>query len=154
LGVYDAELTEILARVLQNLGSHAAYVVHGHGGLDELTTTGPNQISCFGVAPGNGDVVTQVLDPGQLGFHPASEGDLKGGTPRENAGITRAVLEGQDCGPRRDVVLLNAGAALVAGRAAADLEDGVNRAAESIDSGAALRALNALVDHSQRAAGC
>jgi anthranilate phosphoribosyltransferase len=73
LGVYDAELTEILARVLQNLGSHAAYVVHGHGGLDELTTTGPNQISCFGVTPGNGDVVTQVLDPGQLGFHPANE---------------------------------------------------------------------------------
>ena len=61
LGVYDPALTKVLARVLQQLGSRAAYVVHGHGGLDELTTTGPSQISCFGVAPGNGDIVTDGL---------------------------------------------------------------------------------------------
>lgn len=152
LGVYDAALTEVLARVLQQLGSDAAYIVHGHGGLDELTTTGPNQISFFGVAPGNGDVVTGVLDPCKLGFRQAKDSDLKGGKPQENARITRAVLKGEDRGTRRDVVLLNAGAALLIGGAAADLEEGVARAAESIDSGVAIRTLEALIDYSQRVA--
>ena len=150
MGVYDAELTEVLARVLLQLGSDAAFVVHGHGGLDELTTTGPNRISCFGVAPGNGDVVTETLDPSALGFRQAKAGDLKGGDPEENAQITRAILDGRDRGPRRDVVLLNAGAALMAGRAAADLPEGIACAAESIDSGAAIGTLEALVDYSQR----
>ena len=124
--------------------------MHGHGGLDELTTTGPNQISCFGVAPGNGDVVTEMLDPSEFGFRQAKASDLKGGDPQENAHITRTVLNGQDRGPRRDVVLLNAGAALMAGHAAADLEEGIVLAAESIDSGAALGTLEALIDYSQR----
>jgi len=152
LGVYDAALTGVLARVLQQLGSDAAYVVHGHGGLDELTTTGPNQVSCFGVAPGNGDVVTEVLDPCELGFRQAKDSDLKGGDPQENARITHAVLAGQDRGPRRDVVLLNAAAALMAGRAVTGLEEGVARAVESIDSGAAIGTLEALIDYSQRVA--
>jgi anthranilate phosphoribosyltransferase len=150
LGVYDASLTEVLARVLQQLGSRAAYVVHGHGGLDELTTTGPTQISHFGVAPSNGQVVTEMLDPGALGFSLADPEELLGGDPQTNARITRAVLEGQDHGARRDVVLLNAAAALVAGGAAADLPEGITRAAESIDSGSALHALQALIDHSQQ----
>jgi anthranilate phosphoribosyltransferase len=152
LGVYDAALTEVLARVLQQLGSRAAYVVHGFGGLDELTTTGPNQISCFGVPPGNGHVATETLDPRELGFAPARPEDLLGGDPQENARITRSVLSGQDRGPRRDVVLLNTAAALVAGRTAADLQEGVARAAESIDSGAALSTLDALIAYSQAAA--
>ncbi len=150
LGVYDSSLTEVLARVLKQLGSHAAYVVHGFGGLDELTTTGPNQVSCFGVTPGNGHVVTETLDPGKLGFAPARPEDLRGGDPDENARITRDLLAGIDRGPRRDVVLLNAAAALVAGGVAADLEQGVARAAESIDSGAALNALEALAAYSQQ----
>jgi anthranilate phosphoribosyltransferase len=150
LGVYDASLTEVLARVLQQLGSRAAYVVHGHCGLDELTTTGPNQISRFGVAPGNGDVVTEMLDPCALGFSQAEPKELLGGDPQENARITLAVLDGQDHGARRDVVLLNAAAALVAGGAATDLPEGIARAAESIDSGSALRALRALVAHSHQ----
>jgi anthranilate phosphoribosyltransferase len=152
LGVYDASLTEVLARVLQQLGSRAAYVVHGHGGLDELTTTGPNQISCFGVAPGNGDVVTEKLNPSQLGFRQADQRELRGGDPQENALITRAVLDGRDRGPRRDVVLLNAGAALLVGGTASNLEEGVASASESIDSGAALRSLESLIDYSQRVA--
>jgi anthranilate synthase component I len=152
LGVYDAALTEVLARVLQQLGSRAAYVVHGFGGLDELTTTGPNQMSCFGVAPANGNVVTETLDPRELDFAPAQLEDLRGGDPNENGRITRAVLSGEDRGPRRDVVLLNATAALVAGGRAADLEGGIARAAESIDSGAALNALESLIDYSQRIA--
>ncbi|HSR33297.1 MAG TPA: anthranilate phosphoribosyltransferase [Anaerolineae bacterium] len=150
LGVYDASLTEVLARVLQQLGSRAAYVVHGHGGLDELTTTGPNQISHFGVGPGNGDVVTEMLDPCALGFSKAEPKELLGGDPQENARITLSVLDGQDHGARRDVVLLNAAAALVAGGTATNLPEGIARAADSIDSGSALRALQALVDHSKQ----
>jgi anthranilate phosphoribosyltransferase len=150
LGVYDASLTQVLARVLQQLGSRAAYVVHGHGGLDELTTTGPSRVSCFGVAPGNGDVITEMLDPCALGFSEAEPRELLGGDPQENARITRGVLDGRDLGTRRDVVLLNAAAALVAGGTATDLPEGIARAAESIDSGSALRALQALVDYSNQ----
>jgi anthranilate phosphoribosyltransferase len=149
LGVYEASLTEVLARVLQQLGARAACVVHGFGGLDELTTAGPNRVSYFGTGPANGQVVTDVLDPARFGFAPARPGDLQGGDPEKNARITRAVLAGADRGPRRDVVLLNAGAALLAG-GAADLEEGIARAAESIDGGAALAALEALVGYSQR----
>jgi anthranilate phosphoribosyltransferase len=150
LGVYDASLTGVLARVLQQLGSRAAYVVHGSGRLDELTTTGTNQVSFFGIAPANGRVLTETLDPQQLGFARVQLGELQGGDPQENARITRTILDGQDRGPRRDVVLLNAAAALVAGGTAANLEEGVARATESIDRGAALRTLEALVDYSQR----
>jgi anthranilate phosphoribosyltransferase len=149
LGVYDPSLTDALARVLQQLGARAACVVHGYGGLDELTTAGPNRVSYFGTGPANGHVVTEVLDPAQFGFAPARPGDLRGGDPAENAAITHAVLGGQDRGPRRDVVVLNAGAALLAG-GAADLAEGIARATESIDSGAALGALEALVDYSRR----
>ena len=152
LGVYDASLTKVLARVLQQLGSRAAYVVHGHGGLDELTTTGPNQISCFGVQPGNGDVVTEMLDPTALGFRRADPAELRGGDPVENARITQAVLDGRDRGARRDVVLLNAAAALVAGGAASDLPAGIQVAAGSIDRGSALGTLQALVDYGNRLA--
>lgn len=152
LGVYDPSLTEVLAHVLQQLGSRAAYVVHGFGRLDELTTTGPNQVSRFGVTPGNGHVVTETLDPRDLGFAPARPEDLRGGDPDENALITRDVLAGEDHGPRRDVVLLNAAAALVAGGAAADLKEGVAHAAESIDSGAAMHALDGLIAYSQNVA--
>ena len=152
LGVYDASLTEPLARVLQQLGGRAAYVVHGFGGLDELTTAGPNQVSYFGVAPANGQVVTERLDPRELGFAPARPGDLRGGDPRENASITLDLLAGEDRGPRRDVVLLNAAAALVTGGVAADFEAGVDRAARSIDGGAALNALDSLVAYSRSVA--
>ena len=149
LGVYDSALTEVLANVLKELGSRAAYVVHGHGGLDELTTTGPNRVSHFGVGASNGTVVTETLDPRDLGFDVAGPDDLLGGEPEENAAITRAILAGEDRGPKRDVVLLNAAAALLVGGIATDLQDGVAKAAESIDSGAALRTLQALVSYSQ-----
>jgi len=152
LGVYDPALTEVLASVLQGLGSRAAYVVHGDGGLDELTTTGPNRISVFGVAPGNGAVVTQMLDPRDLGFDRAAAVDLHGGDPAMNAAITRAVLAGDDHGPKRDVTLLNAAAALHVGGLATDLADGVGKAAESLDSGAALYKLETLVTYSHRMA--
>jgi anthranilate phosphoribosyltransferase len=152
LGVYDGALTEPLARVLQQLGSDAAYVVHGYGGLDELTTTGPNRISAFGVEPGNGDVATETLDPAAYGFTPPTPERLSGGDPATNARITRAILSGEERGPRRDVVVLNAAAALRVGEKAESLGEGIEQAAESLDSGAALQALDALVAFSRRCA--
>jgi len=150
LGVYEPALTEVLARVLQELGSRAAYVVHGHGGLDELTTTGPNRISRFGVGDHADEVITETLDPRDLGLGLASQDDLRGGEPEENAQITRAILSGTDQGPRRDVVLLNAGAALLVGGRASTLAEGIAKVAESIDSGSALRRLDALIALSRR----
>jgi anthranilate phosphoribosyltransferase len=152
LGVYDAALTEVLASVLSELGSRAAYVVHGHGGLDELTITGPNRISHFGVGHTHGHVVTETLDPQELGLSRAPIQALLGGEPAENARITRAILAGDDAGPRRDVVLLNAAAALSVGGAVADLREGLALAAAAIDSGAALGKLNDLVAFTQRCA--
>lgn len=145
LGVYDPALTETIAHVLRDLGSRATYVVHGHGGVDELTTTGPNRVSHFGLRTGQ-DVVTETLDPQTLGFALARPEDLLGGAPKENARITRDVLSGKDRGPRRDVVLLNAAAALHVGGLADDLATGVTLAQASIDGGAALRTLDAMID--------
>jgi len=150
LGVYDPALTDTLAHVLLDLGSRAAYVVHGHGGLDELSTTGANRISHFGL---NGDdkVVTETLDPQSLGFAPCQPEELVGGEPDENAAITRDVLSGRDRGPRRDVVLLNAAAALHVGGLADDLQAGVALAQQSIDQGAALHTLEAMIAYTNAA---
>jgi anthranilate phosphoribosyltransferase len=149
MGVYDVALTETLASVLQELGSDAAYVVHGTGPVDELTTTGPTQVSYFGLSEDGDGIVTETIDPREFGFKLARPEDLSGGEPDENAGITRAVLAGEDRGPRRDVVLLNAAAALLVGGAALDLDEGIVRAVESIHSGAALETLEGLIAFSQ-----
>jgi anthranilate phosphoribosyltransferase len=146
MGVYAPELTEPLANVLCQLGGEAAFVVHGDGGLDELTTTGPNRVSELR----DGTVRTYTLDPQALGFRPCQPEDLLGGDPQQNAAITRGLLDGTVDSAKRDVVLLNAGAGIVAGGLAADLPTGIKLAAQSIDSGAALAKLNALVEYSQR----
>jgi len=145
-GVYDGELTEIMARVLGELGSKGAIIVHGHGGLDELTTTGPNKISRLK----DGQVTTETLDPIELGFERANPEDLLGGTPEENAEITRNILAGKQNGTRRDVVILNAAAALVASGKADDFPAGIQLANESINSGAAMDALERFVAFTQR----
>jgi anthranilate synthase/phosphoribosyltransferase len=144
-GVYDGDMTETLARVLGELGSQGAFVFHGHGGLDELTTTGPNRVSRLQ----EGLVTTEILDPADLGFARARPEELLGGTPEENAEITRAILSGEPDGARRDVVVLNAAAALVASGKARDFPEGIQLASESIDSGAALTVLDRLVAYSQ-----
>jgi len=144
-GVYDGELTETLARVLGSLGSKGAFVFHGHGGLDELTTTGPNKISRLK----NGEVKTETLDPAELGFAPAKPEELLGGTPEENAEITRDILADRQNGARRDVVVLNAAAALVASGKADDFPAGIQVASESISSGAALNVLEQFVEFTQ-----
>ena len=144
IGVYSPDLTETLADVLRALGSERAFVVHGAGGLDELSTTGVNRVSELR----DGQVVTYKLDPLELGLSQAAPGDLAGGGLEENAAITREILGGQS-GPRRDIVLLNAAAILVAGGRAADFKDGLAVAAESIDSGGALKKISELAKISQ-----
>jgi anthranilate phosphoribosyltransferase len=141
LGVYDPALTEPLAHVLAQLGATAAFVVHGHGGLDELTTTGMNHVAELK----NGEVHTYALDPRDFGFAQADMTDLAGGDAATNAEITRAILDGSLHGPKRDVVLLNAGAALMAGGVVADLAQGVQLGAQAIDKGGAAAKLSALV---------
>lgn len=141
MGVFDGALTEPLARVLQGLGCDAAFVVHGADGLDELSTTGPNRVSHFL----NGQVETMFVDPATYGLPRATLDDLRGGTPEVNAEITREILRGQVTDHRRDVVLLNAAAALVAGGAANDFADGIDKAAGAIDSGEAYATLERFV---------
>jgi len=141
LGVYSPDLTETMAEVLRTLGSEDAFVVHGADGLDEFSTTGVNRVSRLH----DGRVETYSLDPRELGLAGASLNDLAGSTVEENVVITRALLGGER-GPKRDVVLLNAAAALVAGGGADTLEEGLALAAEAIDSGAALRKLEALAE--------
>jgi anthranilate phosphoribosyltransferase len=145
LGVYDPALTETMACVLRDLGSSASYVVHGEGGLDELTTTGTNRVSHFGIGDAGKQVVTETLDPQTLGLPRAQPGDLRGGEPEENARLTHDILAGKDRGPRRDVVLLNAAAALLVGGLVDSLSTGLEKAGESIDGGAALRTLEAMI---------
>jgi anthranilate phosphoribosyltransferase len=141
VGVYNPNLTHPLANVLHSLGTRAAFVVHSEDGLDELTTTSVNRIARFN----NGVIHDEVLDARELGLPRASRDDLRGGTPSENAIITRDILSGNELSTKRDVVLLNSAAALVAGDKAKDLRDGLERANESINSGAAMRALDGLV---------
>ncbi len=148
MGVYEAKLTEPLAKVLGGLGATSAFVCHGFGGLDELTTTGPNTVSRLQ----NGQVMTETLNPEELGFKRGNPAELLGGTADENAQITRDILSGRDKSARRDVVLLNAAAALVAAGKAANLPAGIKLATDSIDSGAALDVLHKFVAFTQRAA--
>jgi anthranilate phosphoribosyltransferase len=143
IGVYDPNLTRPLAEVLGELGGRAAFVIHGHGGLDELTTSGPNRVSHLK----DGRVANFDLDGADLGLRRASLDDLRGGEPAENARILCGILSGEDRSPRRDVVLLNAAAALAA--ETGDFRSGLLAAEKSLDSGAALQKLQALTSLSQ-----
>lgn len=145
MGVFVGDLTDMLAHVLGELGSRSAVIVSGYGGMDELTTTGPNHISHL-TADG---VKTYELDPTSLGFEGAHISELLGDDAPTNARILRGVLDGTVDGPKRDVVLLNAGAALLAAGRAHDLQSGIVLARESISSGAALKKLDALIEFSR-----
>jgi len=139
MGVYDKKLVVTLARVLKNLKCKRAFVVHGMDTLDEITITGKTY-----VAELRKDRIRNFyLEPKDFGLKKASLEDIKGGMPDENAEIISQVLLGHK-GPKRDVVLMNAGAALVVTDRAKDLKQGVRLAAEAIDSGKALEKLNVL----------
>ena len=139
LGVYAPELTETHANVLNNLGCQHAFVVHGDDGLDEITTTTTTRVSELQ----NDAVRTYTLDATAFGIPKAEPAALLGGSPEENAEITVNILKGEK-GPKRDIVVLNAGAAIVAGGKADSLDAGIELANESIGSGAALTKLEGL----------
>jgi anthranilate phosphoribosyltransferase len=147
VGVYDVALTEVMANVLSQMGSRAAYVIHGFyetgTGLDELTTTGPSHVSHLR----NGEVSTFEFEPGDLGFGRATLDDLQGGDAATNADLARGILSGSLHGPKRDVVLLNAAAAL--SMESGDLDEGLRLAKQSLDSGAARDVLNRYVAKTQ-----
>jgi anthranilate phosphoribosyltransferase len=146
MGIFASDLTDMVAHVLGKLGSKSAMVVSGYGGLDELTTTGPNHVSHYK----DGAVRTYEFDPRDYGFPGANIADLLGDDAPLNARILKDILSGELRDAKRDVVVLNAGAALLAAGIVDDLEVGIQRAAEIIDSGAALAKLEALVAYSQR----
>src|SRR5919106_1946676 len=145
IGVYSATLTEPLARVLAELGTLRAFVVHGADGLDEISNTGESRLS----EVREGLVRSYTVRPEDFGMSRASIKDLQGGDREQNAQIIRGLLEGEP-GPRRDIVLMNAAAALVAGGKARDLKEGVALAGQSIDGGAARGELGAFIALSQR----
>ncbi|HKO32089.1 MAG TPA: anthranilate phosphoribosyltransferase, partial [Nitrospiraceae bacterium] len=140
LGVYEGRLTSLLGNVLMHLGSQHCFVVHGMDGLDEITLTTKTQIS---EAKG-GILSNYLLDPEEFGLALVQAKQLAGGTPQENAMITRDILQGRK-GPRRDIVCLNAAPALVAGGKAANFHDGFILAGQAIDSGAAAEILARLI---------
>ncbi len=145
VGVYDPKLTTVMANVLHKLGGKAAFVFHSADGIDELTTTSVNHVAHFS----NGVIEQEELDARSLGLKRAAREDLRGGTPDENARIARAILAGDERGAKRDVVALNAAAALIAGGKARDFQDGLAQANAAIDSGNAARALDGLIALSQ-----
>lgn len=146
LGVYDEYLLEPLGQVLHQLGVKRGMVVYGRSVLDELSTAGETAVYEF-----NGDMhKTYTVTPEQFGFEACTRDDLKGGTPEENAAITRGILDGSITDCKRDTVLLNAGAGLYLTGKAESLEAGVKKAQELIDNGAALKTLERYAELSQQ----
>ncbi len=140
IGVYAPALTEMFAQALQLLGAKHALVVHGHDGLDEISVCAPTRVSELN----GGAIRTYDISPEQLNLSSADRHDLAGGTPADNALITRKILAGKK-GPARDVVVVNAGAALVAAGMASGLPEGMKLAAGAIDDGRAMGKLDELV---------
>ena len=143
IGVYDPKLTEMFAGVLRNLETKRAFVVHGSDGLDEATVTGPTRVSELR----NGAIHTSNLDPAEFFGEVHSLEELAGGDAQTNAQITKDILLGED-GAKRKVVLLNSALAIVAGEKAGSVREGLEVAAECIDSRAALKKLQALIEMS------
>jgi anthranilate phosphoribosyltransferase len=141
VGVYDPALVRTIAEVLARLGARRAFVVHGAFGIDELSPAGPNLV-CEVV---DGGVRERVIDPADLGLARCEPSELRGGSPTENAAAIRAIFCGGERGARRDAILLNAAGAIAAGGHADDLQDGLDAARETLDSGAAAERLEALV---------
>jgi anthranilate phosphoribosyltransferase len=146
IGVYAPELTEMFAETLRLLGSRRALVVHGHDGLDEISVCAPTRVAELV----DGQVRTYNIDPTDYFGTLADPADMQGGEPPANAAITREVLQGQQ-GARRNVVLINAAAALVAAGQAQDLKDGLALAAAAIDDGRALAKMEQLVQFTRAA---
>lgn len=142
MGIFHPDLTEVQAHVLKALGSTDVMVFHGRDGLDEISTTATTKISQMQ----NGkNINTYEFDSIELGLNRVSMDELQGGEPIENAEIIKSILNGEENGPKRDIVLLNAAAGIIVGGQAKTLKDGLESAKYSVDSGAALNILNQLV---------
>jgi anthranilate phosphoribosyltransferase len=145
VGVYSAELVRTIAEVLATLGARRAFVVHGAGGIDELSPVGPNLVA----EVVDGQVHERTLDPeAELGLPRCDVAELRGGTPAQNAAAVREVFDGEE-GGRRSAILLNAAGAIAAGGHAEDLREGLELARETVDSGAATARLEQLVAFSR-----
>jgi anthranilate phosphoribosyltransferase len=145
IGVYEPRLTELLGKVLMHLGSQHCFVVHGMDGLDEITLADRTMVS-----EAKGGVLSNyVLNPSDFGLTKVAPKELAGGSPHDNAVITKEILQGRK-GPKRDVVCLNAAPALVAGRKAKTLQEGFKLAGQAIDSGAAAEKLARLVSFTDK----
>src|SRR3989338_875297 len=145
IGVYDDSLTDILGKVLANLGAEHAFVVRGTDGLDEITLTTETKVTEFK----DGNLRTYHIKPEDFGFKRCMPEDLKGGMPEQNAEIILSILKGKK-GPQRDIVLLNAAFAIVAGKMANSIKEGISIARGAMDGGAALEKLNKLVEMTNR----
>ena len=145
IGVYDENLTEVLAQVLKNLGSKKAFVVSGCDKLDEITIAGETKVTELK----DGNIKTYYVTPEEFGIKRSGLEEIRGGAAKENAEITLSVLKGE-CGARRDIVLLNAAAALVVASKAKDFKEGIKKAVVSIDSGKAIEKLNQLIGFTNR----
>lgn len=146
VGVFAPDLTDFMAHVLKALGTTSALIVCGYGNLDELTITGPNTVSYLRE---DGHIESLEIDPLAYGFEGANISELRGGDPATNAVILRGILDGSVQGAKRDIVVLNGGAALWAAGVVDNLADGIVSAREAIDSGAALAKLDALIAATQ-----
>jgi anthranilate phosphoribosyltransferase len=147
MGVYSGALTERIAYTQRALGIRQSFVVYGADGMDELSTTGVNKVSRLDE---EGMVSTFFLDPADLGLARARLSDVAGGSAETNVEVTRSVLSGKKGAPR-DIVVLNAAASLVIGKVARSLREGIAKAQQSIDNGAAAHRLQELVDFTTRA---
>ena len=145
LGVYDEYLLDPLAQVLMSLGVKRGMVIYGQDCLDEISLSAPTSVCEFK----DGWFKRYTIQPEDFGFTRCKKDDIKGGTPEENAAITRAILAGQEQGPKRDIVLLNAGAAIYLGGKAASIADGIGVARSLIENGAGFKKIAAFAKLSQ-----
>ena len=146
MGVYDQSLVEPLAQVMANLGVDRGMVVYGQDSLDEISMCAPTSVCEIR----DGKFTSYEITPEQFGYERCEKGALTGGTPAENAEITKAILKGDEKGPKRQAVCLNAGAALYIAGKAASIEEGVKLAESLIDSGAALKKLEEFVEETNK----
>ena len=146
MGVYDPSLVEPLAQVMANLGVNRGMVVYGQDSLDEISMCAPTSVCEIR----DGKFTSYEITPEQFGYERCEKGALTGGTPAENAEITKAILKGEEKGPKRQAVCLNAGAALYIAGKAASIEEGVKLAESLIDSGAALKKLEEFVEETNK----
>ena len=146
MGVYDQSLVEPLAQVMANLGVNRGMVVYGQDSLDEISMCAPTSVCEIR----DGKFTSYEITPEQFGYERCEKGALAGGTPAENAEITKAILKGEEKGPKRQAVCLNAGTALYIAGKAASIEEGVKLAESLIDSGAALKKLEEFVEETNK----